>query len=473
MPVAKPPINEMALPSRSAKVLPETDVLVVGGGPAGIGAAIGAAEAGAHVLLVERYGFLGGNTTAGLVLTWASYYTSPKPDQGPTATPTLFPSVPATGKPVIAGVVAKLVERLVKAGGAVAPSAETGYVVPIDPEAFKQVTVQMLEEAHVELLLHAFASGVLVKDDLRGVVFETKSGPVVAWAKTVVDCTGDGDVAALLGAPFEVGRREDGLVQPMTLMFLMSNFSRSAFEGYVKEYPNEWNGVQGLKTFMNQAIAKGELNVPRENILFFGTMHDSDISVNSTRVTDTLGTDVWDLTASELEGRRQMMQLDAFLRKYVPGFQKAYLSQSAAHVCVRETRRIVGEYVLTAEDVLEAHKFSDVIAHGAYPIDIHNPKGKGTVLKRVQAGEAYDIPLRCLVPLRVENLLVAGRCISGTHEALASYRVMPISMATGQAAGICAAIASKKGLLPRKVKAQDVQRELLRQGAYLEIDPHK
>ena len=153
----------------------------------------------------------------------------------------------------------------------------------------------------------------------------------------------------------------------------------------------------------------------------------------------------------------------------MPGFEKAYLTQTGTKACVRETRRILGEYVLTGEDVLKTHKFIDVVAHGAYPIDIHNPQGKGTVLKRVRTGEAYDIPLRCLIPLSVENLLVAGRCISGTSEALASYRVMPISMATGQAAGVCAAIASKNNLTPRNVNAKDVQLELLRQGALLEI----
>lgn len=470
MAVVKPPIKEITLPPRNAKVVPQTDVLVVGGGPAGIGAAIGAAEAGAHVVLAEHYGFLGGNATAGLVLTLASYYTSPKPEKAENpGGPALFPKVPSMGKPVIAGVLARIVERLVKGGGAFAPSEKTGFIVPFDPEAFKLAALEMLGEAGVDLLLHAFASGVLAEDGLRGVVFETKSGPVVVRAQVVVDCTGDGDVAAFAGAPFEVGREADGLVQPMTLMFLMSGFARSKFESYVKQHPEEWNGVQGLTTLMGEAVAKGELNVPRENILFFGTTHDSDISVNSTRITDTLGTDVWDLTSSELEGRRQITQLIAFLKKYVPGFEKAYLSQTATYVCVRESRRVLGEYKLTAEDVLEAHKFSDVIAHGAYPIDIHNPKGKGTVLKRVQAGEAYDIPLRCLVPLKVENLLVAGRCISGTHEALASYRVMPISMATGQAAGVCAALACKNKQTPRIVKAEEVQRELIRQGAYLEI----
>jgi hypothetical protein len=176
---------------------------------------------------------------------------------------------------------------------------------------------------------------------------------------------------------------------------------------------------------------------------------------------------VWDLTRAEWESRRQFRQLAAFLRKYVPGFERAYAVQTGVTIGVRETRRIVGGYRMTAEDVLTARKFEDVIARGAYPIDIHNPVGKGTVLRRVPEGDAYDIPLRALIPEGVENLLVAGRCISGTHEAHSSYRVMPISMATGQAAGICAALAARTGRLPRDVPPEEVQRALSEQGADL------
>jgi hypothetical protein len=201
--------------------------------------------------------------------------------------------------------------------------------------------------------------------------------------------------------------------------------------------------------------------------LFFGTPHPREVSVNSTRVTHVLGIDVWDLTYAERESRRQMRQISAFLRRYVPGFEDAYLAQSGVNIGVRETRRIVGEYRLTADDLLSARKFEDVIARGSYPLDIHNPEGMGTLLKRLPAGEAYDIPLRCLIPQGVERLLVAGRCISGSHEAHSSYRVMPISMATGQAARVCAALAARTGKFPRQVPAVEVQRELLRQGANL------
>jgi hypothetical protein len=162
-----------------------------------------------------------------------------------------------------------------------------------------------------------------------------------------------------------------------------------------------------------------------------------------------------------------MRAIAAFFRRYVPGFEESYVIESGPQVGIRESRRVMGEYVLTADDVLAARKFDDVVARGTYPIDVHSPTGKGTVLKRVPAGEAYDIPLRCLLPRGADNLLVAGRCISGTHEAHSSYRVMPIATATGQAAGVCAALAARAGISPRDVPAARVQAELLRPGANL------
>ena len=321
-------------------------MLVVGGGPAGIGAALGAAAAGSDVVLTERYGFLGGNATAALVMPLMSFHTqTPKAEKEGALT--LLPTDHGRGEAVIAGVVKTLLERLVKAGGAIPPSLKTGYTVPFDPEVFKWVAMELLDEAGVHFLFHSFASEAIVeKRKVEGVVFETKSGPVVIRARAVLDCTGDGDVAARAGARFEIGRQDDRLVQPMTLMFRMVEFERRAFEAYVKDHPDQWKGVHGLWDLIREASAAGELELPREDMLFFGTPHEREISVNSTRVTRVLGTDVWDLSYAEWQSRRQMRQIAAFLQRHVPGFEKSYAAQSGVNVGVRETRRIVGDYQL-------------------------------------------------------------------------------------------------------------------------------
>ena len=306
MPALKRPERaaRIALPPRKAVVAADTDVLVVGGGPAGLGAAVGAADAGARVVLAERYGFLGGNATAALVMPLMSFHTQHHQPERRGVT-TLLPTDHGPGDPVVAGVLARLLERLVKAGGAIPPSLATGYVVPFDPEWFKLAALDLLDEAGVQFLFHAFASGVLGGSKVEGAVFETKSGPVAIRAKVVVDCTGDADLAVQAGAPHEVGRA-DGLVQPMTLMFRMAQFGHAAFEEYVKRNPKQWRGVHGLWDLVREATQAGVLKLPREDILFFGTPYEGEVSVNSTRVTRVNGTDVWDLSYAEWKSRQQM-----------------------------------------------------------------------------------------------------------------------------------------------------------------------
>jgi hypothetical protein len=454
--------SSVLLPPRNAQVAAECDVLVVGGGPAGIGAALAAASTGAEVVLAERYGFLGGNATVSLVSPWMSFHTRrPRPPRiGDT---TLMPSDHGEGEPVVGGKHIEVIERLIADGGAVPPSPATGYTVPFDPETFKTVALDLLDEAGVRYLLHAFASGL--HED--GVVFETKSGPLLVRARVVVDGTGDGDIAAAAGAEYEVGREADGLTQPMTLMGRIQDFDHAAFAAYVAEHPDQWRGVLGLWDLIARATEAGELDLPREDILFFATTHAREVAINSTRVTKVLGIDAYDLTLAETVSRRQLRQVAAFLGKWVPGFADSYVVQSGVGIGVRETRRVLGDYVLTADDVLTARKFDDAIARGTYPIDIHNPTGPGTVLRSVPADDAYDIPLRSLLPRGVDHVLTAGRCISGTHEAHSSYRVTPTAMATGQAAGVAAALAARAGRRPRDLPPREVQDELLRQGADL------
>jgi len=451
---------------RTVRVAGQADVLVVGGGPAGIGAAVGAARAGARTVLAERYGFLGGNATAGLVMPLMSYFTEHHVREM-RGSVSLLPTDHGPGVPVIGGVLRELIDRLERVGGAMEPSLDTGYTVPFDPEIFKQVAIEFLDDAGVEYIFHSLAGETLRTDSrVDGVVIETKSGPLAIQSAVTVDCTGDADTAANAGAAFEIGR-SDGYTQPMTLMFRILGFDKAAFEHYAQQHPGQWRGVHGLWDLVKKAAKAGELHLEREDILFFTAMHEGEITVNSTRVTKLFGTDVWDLTEAEWQARRQMQQIFQFLKKYVPGFEKSYIVQSGVQIGVRETRRIVGDYQLNKHDVLMARQFDDVIARCTYPMDIHNPKGKGTTMMRVPAGKAYDIPLRCLLPKGVDNLLVAGRCISGTHEACSSYRIMPVSIATGQAAGVCAALAATGKQMARSVPYQNVQRELLRQNADL------
>jgi hypothetical protein len=456
----------ITLPPREAVVAARPDVFVAGGGPAGIGAAVGAARSGASVVLAERYGFLGGNATVALVMPWMSFHTR-RPEPPRLGDVGLFPGDHGAGEPVVGGAHVEVIERLVAAGGAVPPSKRTGYTVPFDPEVFKTVALRLLDECGVRYLLHAFISGASAGEGRPDVVLETKSGPLAVQPKVVVDATGDGDVAAAAGAPFSVGRTQDAAVQPMTLMFRMVDFSADGFGKYVADHADQWRAVHGLWDLVEEATRNGDLDLPREDILFFGTPHEREVAVNCSRITSVLGIDAWDLTAAEALGRQQVDQIARFLRDYVPGFEAAYVAQTGTAVGVRETRRVLGEYVLTAEDVLTARKFEDVIARGTYPIDIHSPSGRGTVLQTVPAGDAYDIPLRSLLPCDVDWILTAGRCISGTHEAHSSYRVTPTAMATGQAAGVCAALASRRGCPPRAIPARDVQGELIRQGADL------
>jgi glycine/D-amino acid oxidase-like deaminating enzyme len=468
MPPLRPPEHSagVRLPPRRATVAAETDVLVIGGGPAGLAAALGAAGAGAGVVLAERYGFLGGNATAALVMPLMSFHNEAHAavNAGTEDTLRLLPTDHGQGEAVVAGPLVELLDRLIATAGAIAPSRQTGYTVPFDPESFKLIALDLLDEAGVSYLFHALASGLV---DERTVIFETKSGPLVIRAETIVDATGDGDVAAAAGAPFELGRDEDGLTQPMTLMFRIVGFDRARFGDYVRQHPGQWRGVYGLWDLIAEARATGELDLPREDLLFFATPHEGELSVNSTRISPGPATDVFALTAAEAATRRQLREIAGFLRRRVPGFEESYVVQSGMTVGVRETRRVLGDYILTADDVLGGRSFEDAVARGSYPVDIHDPHGKGTIVRPLPLGGAYDIPLRALTPRGLERLLVSGRCISGTHEAHSSYRVTPIAMATGHAAGICAALAAARRCTTRDVDHRDVQRELLRQHASL------
>ncbi len=412
-------------------ILSQHDVVVVGGGTAGVAAAVAASRNGADTLLIERYGFLGGTMTAGLVNPFMTFH--------------------AGKEQIIHGIFQEIIDRLKRLGGY---DEETKA---FDVEAMKIVLDQLVVEAGVKLLLHTCAVGVVMQGNtIKGVEIHNKSGKSVVFGKVIVDATGDGDVAIMAGAPYEKGRKEDGLTQPMTLNFRMGGVD-------IGRMPSS----QEINRLFIEAKKRGEISIPRENVLWFPTTRKGEIHFNTTRIVKVDGTKAEDLTFAEVEARRQMMELVSFLKKNVPGFENAYLLMSATQIGVRETRRIIGEYVMTGEDILEARKFTDVIARGSYPIDIHSPTGEGTTIMGPPPGSSYDIPYRCLVPKNVENLLVAGRCISTTHEAQAAIRVIPIVVAIGQAAGTAAALSAKLNIPPRRLDVSLLQKTLREQGANL------
>lgn len=446
--------------------------MVAGGGPAGIAAAVSAARLDVEVMLLERYGFLGGMATSALVGPLMSYHTRRRRiEKRATAVDQRATYDTTGGDKIIRGFLDDFVGLLLMLEGTIGPSSDYGYMVPFDAEIFKRVAFWMVGDAGVEMLLHTMVvDSINDGDQIKGVIVENKSGRGAILADAVVDATGDGDVAARAGAPFAIGREEDEKTQPMTLMFHIGGVDIEAFMRYRRLHPDQFRGEQGLYDLVEKATIAGDLDLPREDILFFKLPRRGEVVVNSTRVINVLGTDAWDLTRAEVESRNQAVMILKFFKKYVPGFTNSYIIHTATQIGVRETRRILGEYVLSAEDVLFETRFPDVIAKAAYPIDIHNPDGKGTIMVPLEPGASYDIPYRSIVPLKVDNLLVAGKCMSGTHEAQASFRVIPISMATGQGAGVGAALSVVKGKRPRELRHYDVQMELLKQNAELGPD---
>lgn len=440
------------------------DVVVVGAGPAGIAAAVASARQGASTVLVERFGSVGGNLTAGLVGPCMTSYSLDGSQQ------------------LITGVFDELITRMAGQGLALHPSqvpAGSPYsgfisyghdkVTPFDPEGIKLVAAEMLLEAGVELLLHTtFLRPLLDGDRIAGVMVASKSGIEAIEADVVVDCSADADVAAAAGVKTEYGRESDGLTQPMTLFFRVGQVDDEVVERYVAEHPED---IRPFASLVDRAREAGEFTVPRRGIGLYKTLEDGVWRINTTRILGRNGTDVGDLTAAEVEGRRQVTELMRFFRGWLPGFERAILIDTAATIGVRETRRIVGAYTLTLDDLSSGTAFDDVIALCGYPVDIHSPTDAGGgVAENIPTANAYQIPYRSLLPVGCEQLLVAGRSVSATHEALGAIRVMPPAFAMGQAAGTAAAMAADGGGLVRDVDIAALQQNLLTAGAYLGPD---
>ncbi|ANE45823.1 FAD-dependent oxidoreductase [Paenibacillus swuensis] len=440
----------------------EADIVVVGGGPAGVNAAISAGRSGARTVLIEKYGFIGGMSTAALVYPWMTFHT-------------------VNGKQVIKGLAQEIIDRLAAMNASPGHVRDTvGFVntiTPYHPEVYKVLAVDMLKEAGVKLLFHSFVDSVTTSDNrIESVQLTSKSGRIDVKGKVFIDTTGDADLAYLSGAPVLQGREGDKLTQPMTMKFRLRGVNLDAVKQYMMDHPDEFyhktpfselkelplSGVMGYFKHWKEA----DLPINRDQVLFFIGPEADEVLVNTTRVQGLDGTNVEDLTEAEEQGRKQVLQVAAFM-KTLPGFEKSSISAVGAQIGIRETRRIQGQYTLQAEDVVQGRSFEDVIARSGYPMDVHDPKEKDVKVAWVEGDGAYDIPYRCLLPQNIENLLAAGRCISTSHEALGTTRLTPSCMATGQAAGAAAGLSVKHGVNPALVNIQELQEVLTAGGALL------
>lgn len=452
-------------------VIQDVDVLVVGGGTAGLCAAVAASRAGASTMLIEQGGCCGGMATQALVGPFMTCYDALGEEM------------------IIKGLFEEVVDRLVAKGGAIHPSkvkagtAFTSYIVvghqhvtPFDAEVLKQVMDEMLLEANVEALYHAqLIQPIMAGSTVTGAIVACKSGVKAISCKVMVDCTGDGDAAVRAGAPYELGDEASGRIQPASMFFRIGNVDSDRVDQEIAEHQDDFyrkDGVnyRSLHWRIAEARENGDWNLNRVSIGMFRGVRKDEWSINTSRIMHVDGTDSASLTRAEMEGRKQVAQIFQFFKKYVPGCENAVLLSSASRVGIRETRHIKGEYVLQVEDVVNANVPKDSIAMAANSIDVHGRFGAvSNEYTPVTGGRYYGVPYRCLVPLKVDGLLVAGRCISATSDAAGAIRVMPPCMATGQAAGIAAALSVKSGEAPRSLNVDTLIEALKEQKAFLEM----
>ena len=412
------------------------DLAVIGGGFAGVAAALAAARGGAKVLIVEKSNCLGGAAVNCLVNPFMPYWTE------------------MDGKRVdlSAGIFKEIHDRLEHHN---AMSNESFL-----EEELKYILNEMVAEANIDLLFHAYIFKVEKCDEhIASIVVATKSGEMHVEANYFIDATGDAQLAYLANCPTVLGRESDHLCQPMTLCFRVGNVDVEKFYASRKK----------LKIAHAQSLAAGELINPRENILVFKTPIHNVLHFNTTRVVKKNPTSPEEVTEAEVLARQQVYEIYDFMKKHADGLEDSFLMMTAAEIGVRESRMIVGDYVLTEQDCRNFVKFEDAIAACNYDIDIHNPEGTGTSHYYFPAGEYYTIPYRSLIPKSAENLLVAGRCISSDHGAQASYRIMPVVCCIGEAAGSAVGLAVKQNCTVREIDVKELQNELKRNGAYIGV----
>ncbi|MEE1065693.1 MAG: FAD-dependent oxidoreductase [Acutalibacteraceae bacterium] len=406
-----------------------TDVLVLGSGPAGFAAAYTAAKNGADVILVDQCGDVGGISTSGLMSHWTGSCGSP-----------LFNEILRRSALKNEGKFKNKITNL------------------IDPEKLKTLYLEMLDEVGCGLMLYTFAEDAICDGDkVLGATVINKSGKTDIYAKVTIDATGDGDIAAAAGAEFVLGRESDNKMQPATLMFKVGgvDYERAVFLG---SFESTYETPDGEL----QTLAKQHIPYPAGHILTYETTLPGIVTCNMTNAIDIDGTCAQDLTKAMLICRRQMDDIVKYLRKFVPGYENCFAVSSASLIGIRETRHFKGKYTLTAEDILEARMFDDYVVKDAYfNFDVHNITGSGLdetgVQKYFSQDKGYTIPYRCLIPEVKENLLLCGRNISGTHMAHSNFRVMPICVGIGEAAGTAASISVLEGCRLNDIPAEKIR----------------
>jgi hypothetical protein len=439
-------------PERQLPVRGDYEVVVLGGGPAGIAAAATAAGRGRNTLLVERYGFLGGMGTAAGVTNFCG----------------LHANVHGDIRQVVHGVADELLARIDRLGGLNAPHIVFGKIKAqaYDTAAYKCAADDLLLANGVAILFHALGAGVVMDDarTIRALIVETKSGRAAVTAKVFIDCSGDGDLAAWAGAPFERGDGMGSMLYP-TLMFRVNGVDPQAAG-------EAWRSIPGL---MEEAERRG-VRFPRKGAIVRPQKHPTEWRINVTQMKSADGraldgTDAEELTAGEIEGRRQALAFFEFLKREAPGFANSYIVDIPPQIGIRETRRISGHYQLSADDVLSCASFSDTIGVNGWPIENHVA---GDVVWRwpdIPGSRGFNhLPYRMLLPQQVRNLLVAGRCASMTHEGQSAARVSGACFVMGQAAGTAAHLALAGNTELPEISVEVLQRVLEQDGACLGTD---
>ena len=404
------------------------DLIVVGGGISGVAAAVSAAREGLSVLLLEKFGSLGGAMSNSLVFPFMSYRV-----RG------------AGGRLTSEGIFTEMRERKEKYNDA-------------NWETYKMVFDDMVSESGVEVLFHVTAFEAVTEDRrIKSLKVATKSGVMEFFADFFIDASGDGELIAMAGCDYQLGRESDGFCQPMTTCFRMSGVD-------VKKYLEEEPVLQEKYKSLRE---EGKITNPRENLLVFPGMDEGILHFNTTRVIKHDPTNPFDVSRAEMIARRQVMEMVNFMKENSTAFEHASLVSIANHIGVRESRKLRGVHVLTSDELKSCKEFEDTIALGKYDIDIHNPTGTGTYIYKMKEGEYYRIPYRSLLPKEYDNMLVAGRCLSADHQAHSAVRIMPICACMGEAAGVAVALAHKTDKNTHTVDVQTLRAMLLEKGAAL------